>query len=136
MRFWGSRMGLSGSCGRGGLISGRDHTTVYESNFVYESSGISENLDAVASLPLVAYAPVEPEELRARIAMRIREVAKRRKITLSQLATESGVSTAHLWAVLGGESAATSDVLAKLARVLRVDPDELVKRPRQSKTVL
>ena len=87
------------------------------------------------SLPTVAYVPVEPEELRARIATRIREVAKRRKITLSQLSTDSGVSTAHLWAVLGGESAATSDVLAKLARVLRVDPDELVRRRRPTTTL-
>ncbi|MEX1361585.1 MAG: helix-turn-helix transcriptional regulator [Nannocystaceae bacterium] len=80
----------------------------------------------------MAYVAVDPEELRARIATRIRAIAKRRKITLSQLSIDSGVSTGHLWAVLGGESAATSDVLAKLARVLRVDPDELVRRPRKS----
>jgi transcriptional regulator with XRE-family HTH domain len=88
---------------------------------------------AVDSLPFVAFVVVEPEELRARIASRIRELAKRRKITLSQLAKDSGVSSAHLWAVLGGEHAPSSDVLCKLAKVLRVDPDELVRRPRKPK---
>lgn len=83
------------------------------------------------SLPPVAFVAVEPDELRARIAKRLRELAKRRKITLSQLAVDAEVSPAHLWALLAGESAPTSDVLCKLARVLRVDPDELVRRPRK-----
>jgi DNA-binding Xre family transcriptional regulator len=86
------------------------------------------------SLPVVAFAAVEPDELRARIALRIRELAKRRKLTLSQLAVDSGVSPAHLWAVLGGEHSPSSDILCKLARVLQVDPDELVRRPRKPKT--
>lgn len=89
---------------------------------------IAAGVDSLAS---VAFVAVEPDELRARIAARIRSVAKQRKITLSKLATDSGVSPAHLWAVLGGENAPTSDVLCKLARVLQVDPDELVRRPRK-----
>lgn len=89
------------------------------------------NSVAVASLAVVAFVAVEPDELRARIATRIRELAKRRKITLSQLAADSGVSPAHLWAVLGGEHSPSADVLCKLARVLQVDPDELVRRPRK-----
>ncbi|MEX1364781.1 MAG: helix-turn-helix transcriptional regulator [Nannocystaceae bacterium] len=63
--------------------------------------------------------------------MRIRAVAKRRGMTLSRLAEESKVSPAHLWAVLGGEKAPTSDVLAKFAAVLQVDPHELLRPPRK-----
>jgi len=34
-----------------------------------------------------------------------------------------------MWAVLAGRVAATSDPLAKIAGVLGVDPDALVRRP-------
>lgn len=73
---------------------------------------------------------VEPEELRARVAARIREIAGRKGLPLTRLADQAEVSRAHLWGVLNGKSAASIDFLAKLARVLDVDPDELVKRPR------
>jgi len=82
----------------------------------------------------VVFTAVEPEELRARVAERIRGVVKRRQMTLTQLAKDAGVSPAHLWAVLGGEKSPTTDVLCKLARVLEVDPDELVRRPRKPRT--
>lgn len=78
----------------------------------------------------MAFVPVEADEFRARIAAKIREATKRRGMTLSKLAEEAGVSPAHLWAVLGGEKAPTSDTLVKLARVLRIDPGELTRRPR------
>lgn len=73
-----------------------------------------------------------PDELRARVAQRIREVAKRKKITLTRLADEAGMSRSHLWIVLRGESAASLDVLAKLAAALDVDPSALV-RPYRGK---
>lgn len=96
------------------------------------SSTISVIHGSPDTLALVAFVAVEPDELRARIATRIRELAKRRKLTLSQLAADAGVSPAHLWALLGGGHAPSSDVLCKLAKVLQVDPSELVRRPRKT----
>lgn len=78
----------------------------------------------------LAVPTVEPEELRARVAARIREVAKRKGIPLTHLADRADVSRAHLWTVLNGESAASLDFLAKVAKALGVDPDELVRRYR------
>ena len=77
---------------------------------------------------------VEPEELRARVAQRIRELAKRKGLPLTRLADEAEVSRAHLWTILNGESAVSIDFLAKLAKVLGVDPDELVRRYRKPRT--
>ncbi|MEX1362173.1 MAG: helix-turn-helix transcriptional regulator [Nannocystaceae bacterium] len=74
------------------------------------------------------------EELRARVAKRIRELAQARRLPLTHLADEAGVSRAHLWTVLGGKNAASIDFLAKLAVVLGVDPDELVKRYRKPRS--
>jgi len=73
---------------------------------------------------------VTADELRARIAQRIREHAKRRGVPLSRLADDAGISRATIWAVLAGRVAATSDTLAKIAAVLGIDPDSLVRRPR------
>ncbi|MCA9652231.1 MAG: helix-turn-helix transcriptional regulator [Myxococcales bacterium] len=84
-------------------------------------------------------AKLGPEEreaqdaLRARVAERIRELAKRRGIPISHLADRSKVSRAHLWAVLGGRRAPTTDVLARLALVLQVDPHQLIRPPRKPK---
>lgn len=75
---------------------------------------------------------VTPDELRARIAVRIRELAKRRGLPLSRLADDAGISRATIWAVLAGRVAATSDTLAKLAAVLGVDPGDLVRAPRRA----
>lgn len=77
--------------------------------------------------------PVEPDELRARLAGRIRELAKRKKLRLTELADRAGVSRGHLWAVLGGEKAATIDYLCRIAKVLEVDPAELLRRPKSTK---
>lgn len=46
------------------------------------------------------------------------------------VADGSGVSRATVWAVLAGRRAATTDVLAKLAAALGVDPGDLVRAPR------
>jgi transcriptional regulator with XRE-family HTH domain len=78
--------------------------------------------------------PVEPEALRARVAARIRELAKRRKLRLIDLADQTGGSRGYLWTVLRGESAATLDYLCRLARVLQVDPLELVRPPPKPKS--
>jgi transcriptional regulator with XRE-family HTH domain len=64
------------------------------------------------------------------VASRIREIAKRKGLTMVTVADGSGVSRATVWAVLGGRRSATTDVLAKLAAALGVDPGELVRAPR------
>lgn len=74
---------------------------------------------------------MDPEEIRARVATRIREVAARRKVTLNDLADRAHVSRSHLYAVLGGERSATTDVLTKLATALRIDPHELLRPTRK-----
>lgn len=81
----------------------------------------------------MAFTDTEPDEVRARIAARIREIAERRQLPLTKLADQAEVSRTHLWAVLGGRRAPTSDVLTRLANVLRVDPIELLRKPRSSK---
>lgn len=79
-------------------------------------------------------AAVTADELRARVASRIRETARRRGLPIVTVADRAGVSRATIWAVLAGRRAATTDTLAKVAAVLGVDPGFLVKappRPRQ-----
>jgi transcriptional regulator with XRE-family HTH domain len=76
---------------------------------------------------------VDSDEIRARVAMRIREIARRRKLPLNDLATSAGVSRSHLYALLAGQRAATTDVLTKIAIALQVDPHELLRPPRTSR---
>ena len=79
--------------------------------------------------------PQEPhEELRDRLAKRIREVAKRRGITLTDLADRAGVSQAAFWEAMSGRSGPSIDFVAKVAAALDVDPDELVKRYRKPRS--
>ncbi len=87
-------------------------------------------LDSLLSVPRSA---VSTDELRARIADRIRAHAERRGLALSRLADEAGIGRATLWAIIAGRSAVTCDTLAKLAAALGVDPAELVRAPRQPK---
>lgn len=78
---------------------------------------------------------MEPDEIRARVARRIRDAAARRKVTLNDLAARAKVSRSHMYAVLGGERAATTDVLTRLATALGIDPHELLRPDRpQTKT--
>ncbi len=83
---------------------------------------------------MVAFAKIEPEELRERAAMRIREIAERRRMSLTTLAREANVSQSHLWGVLAGRRAPTTDLLVRIANVLRVDPHELLRPPRKPRT--
>ncbi|MEM7151326.1 MAG: helix-turn-helix transcriptional regulator [Myxococcota bacterium] len=79
---------------------------------------------------------MDPDQIRARVAGRIREIAGRKKVTLTALAEGAGISRSHLYAVLDGERAATTDVLTKLAVALRIDPVEFMRperKPRRSK---
>jgi len=77
---------------------------------------------------------VQPEELRARVAQRIRDAAKKSGVPLTHLADAAGVSRAGLWQILNGEVGASIDTLAKLALALDIDPVELVKRYRKPRS--
>ena len=75
----------------------------------------------VPGLPLVAARP-SPDELRARIASRIREQTARKKMSLNELSKAAGISCGHVWNLNSGSRAPTTDVLAKLGAALDVDP--------------
>jgi transcriptional regulator with XRE-family HTH domain len=76
-------------------------------------------------------APVTPDELQARLAARIRELAKAKGMTLGGLAGAAGVSRTHLFNVLGGRFVPTIAWVAKIAVPLGVVPHELFKPPRR-----
>ncbi len=79
--------------------------------------------------------PTDPTQaLRERLARRIRELAKREGVTLTDLADRAGVSQAGFWLAMSGKSAPSLDFLAKIATALKVDPDELIKRYRSTKS--
>ncbi|MEX1368056.1 MAG: helix-turn-helix transcriptional regulator [Nannocystaceae bacterium] len=84
-----------------------------------------------ATVRRVAFEDNDPHAVRAWIAVKIRELADLRRLTLVRLAEEANVSRTHLWAVLGGRRSPTSDVLTRLANVLRVNPHELLRPPRK-----
>ena len=78
-------------------------------------------------------ADITPDDLRDRVGERIRELAKRRKVSLNALAEDAGISRAMFYRVLKGQTPATTDTLAKLAKALRVDPMELLRPPARPK---
>jgi len=77
---------------------------------------------------------VTPEELRKRVAERIREAAKRKGITLADLASRAEVSEAGLYLALSGKSGPSIDFVAKVAMALDVDPSALVKPQRKPRS--
>ena len=76
----------------------------------------------------------EVEQLRKRVADRIRELATRKGLTLTDLADRAEVSQAAFWAAMKGRSGPSIDYLAKVAAALGVDPGVLVKKPRSGST--
>jgi len=74
---------------------------------------------------------VSPDELRARIGARIRELLQRRQMQVSELAAAANVSRSHLHRIMVGSTAPSSDVLARLASALSVDPVALVRPYRK-----
>jgi len=79
-------------------------------------------------------ADVTPEELRTRVANRIRKLVWDRRLTLAQLAEEAGVSRGMVQAIVAGRKSPTLDTVAKLAKALRVDPIELLRAPRAKRS--
>lgn len=66
------------------------------------------------------------EEIRARLAARLREACEARKVSVAQLAVLSGISRNHLFGILGGRKSPTVDYLARIARALELEPGTLL----------
>ena len=66
------------------------------------------------------------DALHRHIAARIREHARRRKISLNKLADFAGISRSQLGRVLRCEQAPTTVTLAKLAAALNVNTRDLL----------
>lgn len=78
---------------------------------------------------------MEAEELRARLASRVREAQELRGITTQELAKQAEVSRPHLHSILGGKFGPSIDYVARLATVLEVDPSALLgSKPITSRT--
>lgn len=73
---------------------------------------------------------VDHDEFRALIAQNIRRAAARRRLSMSALAREAGVSRSHVFAIVYGERAATTDTLLKLSVALGTEPWRLLKPTR------
>jgi transcriptional regulator with XRE-family HTH domain len=69
---------------------------------------------------------VDADEIRTRLADRLREAIALRGISLLELTSKAKVARPHLYKVLAGETAASVDYIAKLATVLDVDPAALL----------
>lgn len=71
--------------------------------------------------------------LRAVVARRIRYWARRRGLTLYNVADLAGVSRSQLFNVLGANNAAGLDWLTAIARALDVEVHELLRERRRRK---
>lgn len=61
------------------------------------------------------------------LADNIRDVAKRREISLNRLADLSGVSRSQLYNVLAGGTSASISWITRVATTLEVEPWQLIK---------
>lgn len=75
---------------------------------------------------------MEADEVRLRLATRIRELCARRHLTVQTLAQRASTSRSYLYAVLNGEKSPTLDWLTRIATALGVDVHELVRPPHNS----
>lgn len=73
---------------------------------------------------------VDPEELRATFANRVRERAAARGMSLNSVADRADISRPFLYDMLAGRKAPTIDTLARLAGALECRPDELLRLDR------
>jgi transcriptional regulator with XRE-family HTH domain len=58
---------------------------------------------------------------------KLKELRRRRVLTLRELEEESGVSYNTIWRIENGYREARPSTIRKLAAALRVEPEELVK---------
>ena len=68
------------------------------------------------------------QELHARIAGNLRQLAERQGIPLSHLPDHAGVGRSHFWEVLAGRKSPTLAWLVRVATALDVDIGELLRR--------
>lgn len=71
---------------------------------------------------------MDATKLRQRVAKNVRAFAEKRGIGLNALADSIGMSRGTLHYLATGQTAATIDTLAKVARGLDVDPVELFRK--------
>jgi len=76
-------------------------------------------------------AAIDP--IHERVASRIRELARERRIPLSKLPERVSLARSHFWNVLGGRTCPTLKWLARIASALEVDIGELLV-PQESVT--
>ena len=71
---------------------------------------------------------VAVDELHARVANRIRLLAKRRRIVLTHLPDRAGVGQRQFWDVLAGKKSPTLRWIGRVAVALGVDVEDLVRK--------
>jgi predicted transcriptional regulator len=69
---------------------------------------------------------VDGDELRAVFAKNVRNAAETRGLSLNSLADFAGVSRAQMYNVLAGNSSPSLDWMAKVAKVLELEPWQLL----------
>lgn len=74
---------------------------------------------------------MDPEALRAAVAANIKDRAERQGLSLNGLAREADVGRTHLFGIIWGKRAATTDTLAKIAHALGCEAWQLLKPPRR-----
>src|SRR6185436_19849400 len=81
---------------------------------------------------LVACSPRDAsmDELHQRVADRIRELARERRIPVTHLPDRAAVGRSHFWEVMAGRSSPTLEWLGRIAAALEVDAGELLAAPR------
>ena len=60
-------------------------------------------------------------------AVKLKELRRRRVLTLEELATKAGVGRNTIWRLEHGVMGAQPRTIRKLARALDIDPEDLVK---------
>lgn len=71
------------------------------------------------------------EQVRARLASRLRELCERKGVSVADLARRADTARSFIHAVLNGTKSPTLDWLARIAEALGVDVQDLVKKPRK-----
>jgi transcriptional regulator with XRE-family HTH domain len=73
---------------------------------------------------------VATRRLEAVLARRIRELADARGLALTHVADLAGLSRGHFWRILDAEHTTTLEIVQRVAKVLRLDPLDLLDPSR------
>ena len=71
------------------------------------------------------------EEARAALAQNIRNHAKKRRISLREVARRAGVSYSTLFNIVWGQHSAGLDRIARIAEVFGLDPWQILKPSKE-----